>query len=58
MKIGVFDSGIGGKAIANSLASDFPDAIIKYVNDTKHVPYGAREESEIITLTEQAIRPL
>jgi glutamate racemase len=24
MKIGVFDSGIGGKAIAESLASDLP----------------------------------
>lgn len=58
MKLGVFDSGIGGKTIANSLAKDFPQATILYVQDTEHVPYGGREKTEIITLTETAIVPL
>lgn len=58
MKIGVFDSGIGGQSIANSLTQDFLDAEIMYVQDSEHVPYGGREETEIIELTEKAIQPL
>jgi len=58
MKIGVFDSGIGGKAIANSLALDFADAEIVYVHDRAHMPYGGREKEDIIALTEAALEPL
>jgi len=58
MKIGVFDSGIGGKSIADSLSHDFPQAEIAYVQDTEHVPYGGRRTEEIISLTETAIQPL
>jgi len=58
MKIGVFDSGIGGKSIVESLTRDFPEAQISYVQDAEHVPYGGRETQEIITLTETAIQPL
>lgn len=58
MKIGVFDSGIGGKSIADSLARDFPQAEVDYVHDSAHVPYGGREQEEIVTLTENAIQPL
>ena len=58
MKIGVFDSGIGGKAIAETLAQDFPDAEILYVHDADHVPYGGRQKDEIISLTETALQPL
>jgi glutamate racemase len=58
MKIGVFDSGIGGKSIAEKLEVDFPDATILYVDDHKHVPYGSRAEDEIIQLTRHAIQPL
>lgn len=58
MKIGVFDSGIGGKAVAQSLEVAFPKAKVLYVHDQAHVPYGSREESEIIALTDAAIQPL
>lgn len=58
MKIGVFDSGIGGKAIVESLAKDLPQADIQYVHDRAHVPYGGREADEIIRLTETALQPL
>lgn len=58
MKIGVFDSGIGGEAIANSLRVAFPDAEILSVNDKEHVPYGNRDVSEITKLTITAIHPL
>lgn len=58
MKLGVFDSGIGGKAIAKSLQAEFPEAKIITVDDRKHVPYGSRQKNEVIRLTETAIQPL
>ena len=58
MRIGVFDSGIGGKAIAQTLAADFPEAEIMYAHDGAHMPYGGRHKDEIIQLTETAIAPL
>ena len=58
IKIGVFDSGIGGKAIAEKLEKLFPLANIISVNDSKNVPYGNRRRSEIIKMTEVSIQPL
>ncbi len=58
LKIGVFDSGIGGKSIADTLQADFPAAEIIYVDDKKNVPYGSRSLDEIIRLTDAAIQPL
>lgn len=58
MKIGVFDSGIGGKSIAEKLRHDYPDHEIIYVDDHEHVPYGSRPKEEIIQLTDTAIQPL
>lgn len=58
MKIGVFDSGIGGKAIADRLKSDYPNEEVLYVNDYKNVPYGTRPQDEVVSLTDSAIQPL
>lgn len=58
MRIGVFDSGIGGEAIAQSLRKAFPDADILCRNDRDHVPYGDRSPQEIAHLTDTAIQPL
>ena len=37
--IGVFDSGIGGLTVVNSLANVLPRETILYVGDTARVPY-------------------
>ena len=58
MKIGVFDSGIGGKAIANAMHLEFPDAEIHVIDDRKNLPYGNKSAGEIIRLTDLAIQPL
>jgi len=58
MKLGVFDSGIGGEAIANALKLTFPDATIMKVNDRAHIPYGDKTPDEVISLTNTAIQPL
>lgn len=58
MKLGVFDSGIGGEAVAAALRSTFPDADIITVNDRQHVPYGDKTPDQVIRLTNVAIQPL
>ena len=58
MKLGVFDSGIGGEAVAASLRITFPDAKIITVNDRKNVPYGDKTPDQVISLTDAAIQPL
>ncbi|KKW02666.1 MAG: Glutamate racemase [Candidatus Saccharibacteria bacterium GW2011_GWC2_48_9] len=57
MRLGVFDSGIGGEAVAAALRITFPQAIIHTLNDRQHVPYGNRSPDEVRTLTENAIEP-
>ncbi len=58
MKIGVFDSGVGGKAVADRLQELIPDAEIISVDDHDHVPYGSRLPADIISLTQTAVQPL
>jgi len=58
MKLGVFDSGIGGEAVAAALRHTFPSAAIHTVNDRAHVPYGNKSPREVIRLTNAAIQPL
>lgn len=45
--IGIFDSGIGGMAVAKSLMELLPKSSFIYLADTKHMPYGKRTLAEI-----------
>lgn len=58
MRLGVFDSGIGGEAVADALRETFPDAKIMTANDRDNVPYGDRSPGDVIQLTDAAIQPL
>jgi glutamate racemase len=58
MKLGVFDSGIGGEAVAAALQQTFPEATIITVNDHANVPYGDKSPDEVLRLTDRAIQPL
>lgn len=58
MKIGVFDSGIGGKAVAQRLGELLPDAEILCIDDHTNVPYGNRSDADITALATKAIQPL
>jgi glutamate racemase len=58
MKLGIFDSGIGGEAIAQALQKAFPQAVITTINDKEHLPYGDKSHDQIVTLTHLAIQPL
>ncbi|MDB5186924.1 MAG: putative Glutamate racemase [Candidatus Saccharibacteria bacterium] len=58
MKLGVFDSGIGGEAVAAALQVTFPDAEIITANDRANVPYGNKPKGAVVVLTDKAIQPL
>jgi glutamate racemase len=55
MKIGIFDSGLGGLLISKEIIKKLPQYDYLYLGDTKRVPYGNRSEKEIYRFTEQAI---
>ncbi len=47
LKIGIFDSGIGGFTILNSLLKTRKDVEVFYLADTKRIPYGNKNSKEI-----------
>lgn len=47
MKIGVFDSGVGGLSVVKAIKKELPDLEIVYKDDAEHVPYGTRSVEEI-----------
>ncbi|HUD11939.1 MAG TPA: glutamate racemase [Candidatus Saccharimonadia bacterium] len=55
MKIGVFDSGLGGLLIAHSLMKALPQYDYVYFGDTAHVPYGDRSTEEVYEFTRDAV---
>ncbi|HVX57839.1 MAG TPA: glutamate racemase [Candidatus Saccharimonadales bacterium] len=48
VKVGVFDSGVGGLSMANAIRAALPDAEILLRQDSQHVPYGLRPPTEIL----------
>lgn len=49
VRIGVFDSGLGGLSVARALLAREPSASIIYFADIHHVPYGDRPLEEVKT---------
>lgn len=45
--IGVFDSGLGGLSVLAAIARALPQADLLYFADSKHVPYGDKDDSFI-----------
>jgi glutamate racemase len=48
MKIGVFDSGVGGLSMANAIQRALPGSEVILREDHQHVPYGQRKPAEIL----------
>ncbi len=55
MKLGIFDSGLGGLLIAKSVREEMPDIDIIYFGDTLHLPYGNRSKQAIYEYSKRAI---
>jgi glutamate racemase len=58
MKIGIFDSGLGGLLITHRLIQALPEYDYLYIGDTARVPYGNRSEETIYNFTLQAVEYL
>jgi glutamate racemase len=55
MKIGIFDSGLGGLIIAKAIRKLMPEYDYVYLGDTKRVPYGNRSHETVFEFTKQAV---
>lgn len=53
MKIGVFDSGIGGISVLRRLYKEFDGAEFVYYGDNFNAPYGNRTERDVVDLSVQ-----
>ena len=48
MRIGVFDSGIGGLTVLSALDRELPEHDLVYLGDTARVPYGTRSPRTVV----------
>ena len=55
MKIGIFDSGLGGLIVAKSVLKAMPEYDYVYLGDTKRVPYGNRSYQAVFEFTRQGV---
>lgn len=58
MLVGVFDSGNGGKFVAEKLSLLLPENHYEVINDLENAPYGEKSLSDVRKLTEKAIQPI
>lgn len=58
MKIGLFDSGLGGLIVAHSLIKDLPTYDYLYLGDTARIPYGNRSQEIIYEFTKNGVEYL
>ncbi len=56
--IGVFDSGIGGLTVLQSLMTHFPEEDFLYLGDTARLPYGTKSRETVIKYSESLARVL
>ncbi|PIZ85772.1 glutamate racemase, partial [Candidatus Nomurabacteria bacterium CG_4_10_14_0_2_um_filter_33_9] len=55
MKIGIFDSGLGGLIIAKAIRNAMSEYDYVYLGDTKRVPYGNRSHEAVYEFTREAV---
>lgn len=55
MKIGVFDSGLGGINVLKELMKMYPNEQYIYIGDNKNLPYGNKTKEELLNLTTKII---
>ena len=56
MKIGIFDSGIGGISVLHEALIHLPDAEYIFYADTDHVPYGLKTKEEILGFSRDIVK--
>lgn len=56
MRIGVFDSGIGGVNVLSCIRRKYPNIDYVYFGDTKNLPYGDKTKEELLILARESIK--
>ncbi len=56
MKIGFFDSGIGGLCVLHRAMKDLPEADYIYYADTKNVPYGEKPRKVVLDIVSDVMK--
>ncbi len=56
MKIGIFDSGLGGLVITKAFIKAMPEYDYVYYGDTQNLPYGEKTSGQILAYTLEAIK--
>jgi len=51
VKVGVFDSGVGGQSVAQAIARAIPELDIELREDKGNLPYGNKSPEELLRLT-------
>lgn len=55
MRVGLFDSGIGGLTVLKTLKKKYPNNDYIYYGDTLNLPYGDKTKEELISLSRKNI---
>ncbi len=55
IRIGVFDSGVGGLTVLQEIYRQLPYESVLYFGDTARVPYGTRSAAEILKFTRETL---
>ena len=55
MAIGIFDSGLGGLTVLETVTKKMPAESFVYMGDNFHAPYGVRDSSNVYDLTVKCI---
>ena len=58
MKIGFFDSGLGGLTILRAVVREMPQYNYAFYGDTANLPFGDKSETEIYEFTKEGVRYL
>lgn len=56
MKIGIFDSGLGGMVITRAFLQKMPEYDYFYYGDSKNLPYGEKTSGQILAFTLDAMK--
>ena len=51
--IGIFDSGVGGLTVLDSLRKQLPQENLIYIGDNLHCPYGNKTKEQLLSYTKQ-----
>lgn len=56
MKIGLFDSGVGGLNVLKEILKKYPNNTYYYYGDNKNVPYGDKDKETLLSISTNIIR--